>query len=204
MASGSDPLSILQSMVQIGPSHQLIHFVAMACIGGFMFGYTVLSQRLGLRRAPVLIGLIAYGFGSMLMLIATTIDGFISTDTAALFVTKSPEAVRVAYWMIQTMAGVALTDIARVSWILQSVAAIAWAFALLSERGFTRKLGMVGLVSGALPAIAIFVAGARMTETVVVAILVVQGIWNLTAAAYLLRNAEAPQLTGPASAACAQ
>jgi hypothetical protein len=80
-----------------------------------MFGFTVLSQRLGLRRAPVLAALIAYGAGSMLMLVATVIDGFISTDMAALFVTGTPEAVRTGYWMIQAVAGVALTDIARVA-----------------------------------------------------------------------------------------
>jgi hypothetical protein len=198
MATGSDPLSILQSMVRIQLWHQFVHIVAMACIGGFMFGYTVLSQRLGLRRTPVLIGLIAYGFGSMLMFIATVIDGFISTDTAALFVNKSPEAVRVGYWMVQAIAGVALTDIARVAWVCQSVAALAWACALLRERGLTRKLGMVGLVSAALPAIAVFMAGSRITETVVVGILLAQAVWNLTAATYLLSGAKPPQITNPA------
>jgi hypothetical protein len=193
MAGGSDPLSILRSMVQIGPWHAGVHVVAMACIGGFMFGFSVLSQRLGLRRAPVLAGLIAYGFGSMLMLIATVIDGFISTDTAALFVNKSPEAVRVGYWLVQAIAGVALTDIARVAWVCQSVAAVAWACALLGERGLARKLGMVGLVSGALPAVAVFMAGAAMTESVVVGILIVQAIWNLTAAVYLLSGATLPR-----------
>lgn len=195
-APGSDPLSILQGMVKIRETHQLVHVVAMACIGGLMFGFTVLAQRLGLRRAPVLAGLIAYSAGSMLMLVATTIDGFISTDTAALFATKTPEAVRVGYWMIQTMAGVALTDIARVAWICQSVAAVAWAYALLREGGLARMLGMIGIVSGALPAIAVAAAGQQMTATVVVGILLVQAIWNLTAATYLMRGAK----LAPASA----
>jgi hypothetical protein len=191
MATGSDPLSILQSVVQIGPWHAGVHVVAMACIGGFMYGYTVLSRRLGLHRAPVLAGLIAYGFGSVLMLIATTIDGFISTGTAALFVNKSPEAVRFGYWMFATMEGVALTAIASVAWVCQSVAALGWACAMLGERGLARKLGMTGLVSGALPAVAVFVAGANMTETVVVGILLVQAVWNLTAAVYLFSGAKA-------------
>lgn len=189
-AQGSDPLSILQSMVKIREAHQLVHIVAMACIGGLMFGFTVMSQRLGLRRAPVIAGLVAYAAGSMLMLVATIIDGFISTDMAALFVNKSPEAVRSGYWMIQAMAGAALTDIARVAWVCQSMAAVAWACALLRERGLTRKLGMAGLVSGALPAIAVVAVGSRMTATVVVGILLIQAVWNLTAATYLLRGAK--------------
>jgi hypothetical protein len=194
-AQGSDPLSILQSMVRIRGSHQLVHIVAMACLGGFMYGFTVLSQRLGLRRAPVLAGLIAYSAGSMLMLVATIIDGFISTDTAALFATKSPEAVRAGYWMIQAMAGVALTDIARVAWVCQSVAAVAWSLALLRDAGLARKVGLIGLVVGALPGVAVVAAGSRITETVVVGILLLQALWNLAAAAYLFGGAKAPQVT---------
>src|SRR5579859_6570976 len=51
---GKDALSIMQSMVKAQPMHQLVHVVAMACVGGFLYGYSVLSQRLGLHRAPVL------------------------------------------------------------------------------------------------------------------------------------------------------
>lgn len=199
MASGSDPLAILQSMVRIGPWHAGVHVVAMACIGGFMFGYSVLSLRLGIARAPVLAGLVAYGFGSMLMLVATTIDGFIGTDTAALFVNKSPEAVRIGYWLVQTIEGVVLTDIARVAWVCQSVAALAWAWALLAEPGLARKLGMAGLVSGALPAVAVCVAGTHMTETVVVGILLAQAAWNLTAAVFLLSGAQPTRRSAPAA-----
>jgi len=197
-AQGRDPLSILQSMVAIRESHQLVHVVAMACIGGLMFGFTVLAQRLGLRRAPVLAGLIAYGAGSMLMLVATIIDGFISTDTAALFVTKSPEAVRVGYWLIQAVAGVALTDIARVAWVCQSLAAVAWSLALLRDTGWARKVGMAGVVIGALPGVAIVVAGANMTQTLVVGVLLLQGVWNLGAAACLLAGARGVRMTAPA------
>jgi hypothetical protein len=187
-ARGSDPLAILQSMVALRDTHQLVHIVAMACIGGLTLGFTVLAQRLGLRRLPVLAGLIAYSAGSMLMLVATIIDGFISTDTAALFATKSPEAVRVGYWMIQALAGVALTDIARVAWVCQSVAAVAWSLAMLRDAGLARKAGVVGLVTGALPGVAVVAVGAHMTEIVVVGILLVQALWNLTAATYLLRG----------------
>jgi hypothetical protein len=193
MSTGHDPLSILQGMVKIRESHQLVHVVAMACIGGFMYGYSVLSQRLGLRRAPVLAALVAYGIGSVLMFISTIIDGFISTDMAALFVNKSPEAVQAGYWMLQVLAGVALTDIARVAWVCQSVAAVGWAIALLREQGLARRLGSVGLVCGALPAVAVVAAGSRITATVVVGILLVQALWNFIAAIYLMRPAGASE-----------
>jgi hypothetical protein len=194
MASGSDPLSILQSIVRIGPWHKGVHVVAMACLGAFMYGYTVLSRRLGLHRGAVLAALIAYAAGSMLMLVATTIDGFIGIDTAALFVNKTPDAVRVGYWLVQVLENVVLADIARVAWVCQSVAALGWAWAMLGEGALARKLGMLGLVSGALPALAVFVAGDHITETVVVGILFVQASWNLIAALYLFSGTKPSQL----------
>jgi hypothetical protein len=186
--SGHDVQSILQGMVQIQHSHLMVHIVAMMCIGGLMFGHTVLARRLDLRRSPVLAGLIAYGFGSMLMLVATVIDGLISTDTAAFFVTRSPEAMRTGYWIIQAMSSVALVDIARVAWVFQSVAAVALGAAMLSGPVRSRWLGIAGTASGALPAIAVFAYGSAMTEMVVVGILLVQAVWNFIAAAYLIRR----------------
>ena len=186
--SGSGALAIMKSMIEIQQSHQVIHMIAMTCLGGLMFGFTTFSQHLGLQRAPVRAGLIAYGFGTMLMLLATVIDGFISTDIALMFVDKSPEAVQAGFWMIDAM-GVVLVDIAKVAWVFQSVAVLFWASALLFEAGFKRAIGVVGLVAGALPAITVFMVGSNMTDQSVVGILVFQAVWNLAAATLLLRGA---------------
>lgn len=186
-AGGKNALTIMQSMIALQQSHQLVHAVAMACLGGLMFGFTVLAQELGLRRAPVLLGLIAYAMGTMLMLIATVLDGFIGTDLAQMFVGKSPDAVKVAYWMIQAASNVVLIDIARVAWVCQSVAAVCWAGALIGERGHRRIVGMLGLVVGPLPTLALVLAGANMTDMVVVGILLMQAIWQVAAATVLLR-----------------
>jgi hypothetical protein len=188
MAEGKGALAVMQSMVRLQQPHQLVHVIAMLCLGGLMIGYTVFSQRLGLRRAPVMAGLIAYGMGTMLMFIATIIDGFISTDIAVAFVGKSPEAVQAGYWMIQALTGIVLVDIARVSWVLQSVAVVCWAIALLKQRGLHRAIGSLGLIVGALPAITVVMVGSNMTDMVVVGILLLQALWNVAAATLLLRD----------------
>ena len=184
--SGKDALSIMQSMVKLQPMHQLVHVVAMACVGGFMYGYSVLSQRLGLHRTPVLIGLVTYALGTVLMLLGTVIDGFVSTDAAAMFLGGSPAAIEQGFQIINTLSGVLLPDLARVAWVFQSVAAIAWSCALLRERGMRRAVGVIGLLTGALPAVIVFAVGNRMTDTVVVTILLAQAIWNMAAAAVLI------------------
>ncbi|HZP67232.1 MAG TPA: hypothetical protein VFB32_13095 [Rudaea sp.] len=199
---GKDALSIMQSMVKAQPMHQLVHVVAMACIGGFMYGYGVLSQRLGLNRTPVLVGLVSYALGTVLMLLGTVVDGFVSTDAAAMFVGGSPEAIEQGFRIVSAFSWVLLPDLARVAWVFQSVAAVAWSCALLRERGMQRAAGVVGLLAGALPAVIVFIVGTRMTDTVVVTILLAQGIWNIAAAAALVfrRKSEAYVPTGVAEA----
>jgi hypothetical protein len=199
-ASGHDALSIMQSMIKIQQSHQLVHVVAMACLGGLMFGYTAFSQRLGLHRAPVMAALIAYGLGTVLMFLGTIIDGFVSADTALMFVGQAPDAIKAGFWMIQTMSGVVLIDIAKVSWVLQSIAVLLWAFALLQERGLKRAIGVLGLIVGALPAITVFVVGSAMTDMVVVGILLMQAVWNIAAATLLLIDKQGKQNAHPLSA----
>ena len=185
-ARGRDALSILQSMVAIQPMHQFVHVVAITCLTGLMFGYTVLSRSLGLHRTPVLLALISYAAGTGLMLLAAVIDGFVSTDTAVMFVGAKPEVLQTGYWIINTLSGVMLPDLARVAWVFQSVAALAWSWALLQESGLSRRIGVVGLLAGGLPAVIVSVVGTAMTDTVVVGILLAQGVWNLAAALWLL------------------
>lgn len=202
MAGGKDALAIMQDMIRLQQSHQAVHIVAMASLAGLMFGHTTLSQRLGLHRAPVAIGLVTYAMGSMLMLVATVIDGFIGTDIAVIFAGKSPEAVRAGYWMIQALTGAGLIDIAKVAWVFQSVAVLSWAAALLAERGMARLVGAVGLAAGALPAVTVFVVGSQMTDAVVVGILLLQAVWNACAAALLLRGERAFNRRASVPAAC--
>jgi len=185
-AHGKDALSILQSMVATQPMHQFVHVVAMTCLAGFMYGYTVLSQRLGLNRTPVLIGLTSYGLGTVLMLLAAVIDGFVSTDAAAMFLAGAPSGIDTGLQIINTLSGVLLPDLARVAWVFQSVAAVAWSVALIRDRGMQRTVGSIGLVAGALPAAIVSIVGTQMTDAIVVGILLAQAIWNLAAATLLV------------------
>ncbi len=202
MAGGKDALAVMQDMIRLQQSHQAVHVVAMACLAGLMFGYTTFSQLLGMHRAPVQVGLVTYAMGSMLMLVATVIDGFIGTDIAVMFAGKSPEAVKAGYWMIQALTGAGLIDIAKVAWVFQSVAVVSWSCALLAQRGLARLAGAVGLLVGALPGVTVLVVGSQMTDMVVVGILLLQAAWNVTAAVLLLRSGRTLRIAASAPGAC--
>ncbi|MFI4968282.1 MAG: hypothetical protein ACHQAU_06090 [Gammaproteobacteria bacterium] len=196
MAPGTDMLSRMQGMVSIQQPHMIVHLVVLACLLGLTFGFVVFSRRLGLHRTPVMMGLIAYCLGSFLMVVAAVLDGFVSTDTASMFVNRAPDVMQIGYWIMNTLEIVVLSDVAKVAWIFQSVAVVCWAIALLPERGMRRVVGVIGLVAGGAPAVAVFVVGSHMTASVVVGILLLQAVWNFSAAALLLSS----KLTKPASA----
>ena len=187
-ASGDTPLALLRSMVAMQAMKQLVHGVAIASVLAYAFGYASLAQRLGLRRPLVLAGLSAYLIGCVAMVAATVLDGFVTGDAAALFsAASSPDGVKQGYNMIMFM-GVVLTDLARVGWVIQAVAAVGWSLVMLGGRGWQFGVGLVGLLSGLLVVVAVFVAGANMDMAAILSILLAQAVWNLAAAAWLVRR----------------
>jgi len=66
---------------------------------------------------------------------------------------------------------------------------------LLGDRGLGRTTGWLGLVAGALPAVFILAVDPGLGPHVLIMILLVQAIWNIAAAALLLRGGQerAPQ-----------
>ena len=186
VAGGDDARAILQSMTANAPMHRIVHAVEMACLFGLAFGMASLAARLGAQRPVVRAGAMAYLAGSLAMLGAAVVDGFVTVDAASYFlrdghsVETGREVVHMCYAVIQ--------DLAMVSWFLQSIGVLALASALVRERGARRVGGVVGLVTGALPPIAILASYPRMDTAVVVGILLVQLAWNLVVAGLLLRR----------------
>lgn len=187
-ASGDSPRAFLMSMIAISGSKALVHLVAMAAVLAYAFGFTTLARRLDLQRPLVLAGLGAFLFGCMAMLGATLIDGFVSSDVAAAFANApSPESVKQGYNLV-LYGDIVLTDLARLGWVLQALAALAWAPALLTGAGWQRLTGVVGLLSGGLVIAAVVAAGAMMSMQALLSIILAQAVWNLAAAVLLMRG----------------
>ncbi|RFP08152.1 hypothetical protein D0T23_30455 [Duganella sp. BJB475] len=186
-ASGTTPQEIMTSMVAMRAMKSLVHTVAIASVLAYAFGYASLATRLDLRRPLVLGSLTTYLIGCVAMIGATTLDGFVSGDLAAIFAGASPDGVKQGYNMI-TFTGVALTEMARVGWVLQAIAGIGWSLVLLGGRGLQRGIGLLGLLSGALVVGTVVVVGVNMDLAAILSILVAQAVWNLAAAFLLVRN----------------
>src|SRR5471032_3324440 len=93
-ASGTTPQEVMNSMVAMRPMKALVHAVAIASVLAYAFGYATLAARLDLRRPLVLASLTTYLIGCVAMIGATTLDGFVSGDLAAMFAGASPDSVK--------------------------------------------------------------------------------------------------------------
>jgi hypothetical protein len=147
-ASASDTRTLLQQIAAAGPAHELAHAVQMACVTGYAFAFSVLATRLDLRRAPVLAGLIAYGLGVGMMLIATVNDGFLTTAVAQRFAAGPAEDLETARNLIR-FCGMAITWFGDLAFVLMAVGAALWSLVLVRRGGLARMAAVAGLVGGA-------------------------------------------------------
>jgi len=184
--SGDTPLAIMQSLIGMRMMKALVHSVAIASVAAYAYGFSQMAIRLGFGRQRVLAGATTYLLGCFAMVVATTFDGFISSDVAEMFVKASPEGVKQGFNLIIAY-GATVGEFAKIGWVLQSVAALSWASVLVGERGLSRIIGVCGLISSAI-VIGAVVLPAQITMPVLLGILISQAIWHLAAATWLIRD----------------
>ena len=178
--------AILEGIVANAPMHRLVHAVELACVLGLAFGFTSLAASTGAHRPAVQGAWIAYVVGCVAMVGAAVTDGFITGDVAGYYL-QAGHSVDTGREMVH-LCYVAIRDFAAASWTFQSVAVLALSLALLRECGLRRVVSLVGLATGTLPPIALVATWPTMDDAVVIGILSAQLLWNVAAAALLVRR----------------
>ena len=166
-----------------------MHGVAIASVCAYGFGYATLARRLGLQRPEVLAGLLVYLLGCVAMIGATILDGFVTPHIAADAIAAAPQRIAFAYNLVHFI-GIVLNDLAKLGWVLQAVATLAWSVTLLHKPGLPRTVGVTGMLSSALVVALIAGSATDMTMTSLLSVLFAQLTWNLAAAAYLMRRTD--------------
>lgn len=184
---GHTPADVLRGIAGLATLKESVHGVAIASVCAYAFGYTTLSRRLGLERPVVIAGLLVYLLGCAAMIGATLLDGFITPHIALDAAGATPERTQFAYDLVHYL-GLVLNDMAKLGWILQAVAAIAWSLCLVRMRGAARVAGGVGLVSSALVCAIVLASAPAMSMASLLSVLVAQLLWNIAAAVFLVRR----------------
>ena len=185
-ATASDTRTLLQQLATTGPAHQLAHAVQMTCVTGYAFGFSVLASRLGLKRAPVLAGLVAYGLGVAMMLIATVNDGFLTPAIAQRFVQAPAEDLEIARDLIR-YAGMSITYFGDLAFVLMGVGVALWASVLAQRGRFAATTAAVGLVIG-LGTVGAIAWRPALDMGVLMGVVLGQLVLNVLVGALLLRG----------------
>lgn len=146
-ATASETRELLQQMAALGPTRGAIHAVQMACLTGYAFSFTVLSIKLGIKRPPVLAGLIAFLFGTVMMLVATINDGFLTSAVAIRFAAAPDMDLEIARDLIR-FGNMSVTYFGDLAFALMGAGTALWSLALARLGLVGRLAAAVGLTSG--------------------------------------------------------
>jgi hypothetical protein len=175
---------VLDQLVKNRTLDGFVHGSLIAIMVGYWFGFAGLAAYLGLNRAPALLGLIAYGVGVIATIGAATIDGFVGPAFAA-HVPADQAGIALD---ILIFASAAIQYLTKLGFVGLSLGMLACSVPLLAIPGLARTTGFLGVVAGGLPAGFILAFDPTLNPHVLIMILLVQAIWNLAAAALLLRG----------------
>ena len=177
---------VLAQMVRLSGVDEAVHGILIVAACGLLFGLAAFAARRGLHDDAVLAGLVAYGVGTVAVIAAALIDGFLLPAIAARYATAPPPRPATAVQIITVCA--AAVQIATKTWLLAtSFAVLAWSFGLLRYRGPLRVTGAGGIVSTVL-VLAVLAFSATLNPHNLGAVVVLQTLWYVAVGALMTRG----------------
>ena len=193
MGHGADAAGFILSLQHAAGLDRLVHgaLALLFClIGAAMFRFAI---ALGIRRLPVLAGIIGFALALALLVLATMIDGFIAPAIAlGCGATPAQQCVDTAIASLR-LGGLAIEYLSRFASVGMALATLAWAMALLRSPA-PRWAGYAGLATGLLQLGAIGAATEHLTPPTLLTIVAAQALWY-GIAAVLMITGRAPDQT---------
>jgi hypothetical protein len=183
----ADLAAALQQIAQLGRLSGWVHGVALAAMLCIAYGLLEFAVRRGWSRAWIRAGSIAYAAGVLTMIGAGLVSGFILPDLVAStpHVSATDLAINAQLLVLCRVLNQSCANFATVA-ICAGI--ICWSIDLLSERGWSRLLGYLGLLAGAVPAALLITGHLLLNVHGMSAVVWVQALWNVAVAALLWRR----------------
>jgi hypothetical protein len=140
------------------------------------YGLTEFSVWRGIWRSPIRAALIAYAFGVVAMIIATTVSGFVTAEVAARVPATTATDLSVAGGLF-ILCGMLSRAAANLATVLMSAAIVTWSVDLFRRPWFERVLGVVGAVIGAWTVVELVTGTLRLDVHGMLLVVVLQSMW---------------------------
>jgi hypothetical protein len=182
-------LEALQAIVDLGTTDRIVHGFLIAIILGLIFSFTVYA--LGRVRLSVCaVAWVAFFAGSMGVIGAGLIDGFFVPAFAESYLASAPTDAAPAVVILKA-AAVAIQVLTRFGFLALTAATFLWSIDLLLDRGPSRIIGLLGVISS-LATVAVLMFGGTVNVHSLLTIVALQAIWYLAIAWQMILPARTP------------
>ncbi len=181
-----NPTNGLENMSAIGPAGRIVHGTLIFMVLLFAIGFKGFALKIGIRHPLVMAGWITYIIGTMAMIQAASIDGFLLTDIS----NKMSANRQLAYDLIH-LSMMYNQILARLGFCLMALSAIFWGIALIHFNGIKRLIGFSSLLIGAVSVAFVLINSDRIDVKVLLIYMIVQLIWHLIIAIWMIISKEA-------------
>jgi hypothetical protein len=179
-AAAIDPFGGIAAVIE---ANRLFHAVLIMLMLGQLTGLLLLAPRLGLRRALVIAACVFCAIATILLLLATTLDGFVTFELISRCRASASgcgDAARAALAMILA----SVQAFTKLGLVAQSFGLAAFAGALIQEGRNLRLAGVVGLLIALAP-LTLLVSGTYVGPALIMQILAAHALFGMGAALLL-------------------
>lgn len=163
----------------------LVHGALMALLLLTLYGLSEFAMRRGPARPLIRAGAIAYGAGTIVMLGAALVSGFVIGDAAALLPHDTAVDLQINRQVL-ILCGILNQACANCAVVAMSIGIGLWSVDLLRDRGTTRLIGILGCVVCVVPMAALLSGVMRLDVHGMRTVVLVQAPWTLAIAAWLI------------------
>lgn len=162
-----------------------VHGILIALMLLIFHAYTEYALQRGIERPLVRLGLVSYGAGTVAMIGAAAISGWVSAKAAGLILTPNDQDLRTLALFIN-FSHVLNQTFANIGSLAMSGGILAWGIGLVHDRGWPRIVGGIGILAGVAPAVALVAGGLRLDVHGMMLVVLVQALFNLGIGALLV------------------
>lgn len=184
--SSRDAAGAIAELTREAPINGLVHGGLIVLAAALVFGLTGFCARLGWQRSLVRAGMVAYGLGSMWVMGAALVSGFLVPALARRFEGGTAGELEGFRSLLRLCHdGNQLLAISGV--LAMSAGIVSWSILLARRPGPARWAGAVGLLAGAVPILGLLTGHLRLHIHGMGLVVLLQGVWGALVAWWMLR-----------------
>lgn len=152
------------------------------------------SMQRGVERPLVRAGLVFYGAGVVAMIGAASVSGWITPKVAGLFANPTDQDLHTLAALIN-YSGILNRTLADIGAVAMSAGIFFWSAGLLHSKGAARWVGALGILAGLAPALGLIAGGFHLNVQGMLAVVLIQAVWDIAVGVLLITDQAAPQDT---------